>query len=190
MYVTIQTIRARGARLPVEYPTLGERELLMKPWPGHLPTTCTALLSIMKRASMDECEFSHDERVLFTAGEFWAAVSASELLAHLDSQPEKRLRMAGIALHSLGAVSLAQAIFAGIDDLRNVNTRARRNEYVARLEHQLRVTDDSVDSLIGLLAQRCMSVVTTDQPASLRVCGGTTFACSAESTVASGSPWI
>ena len=132
----------------------------MKHWPGHLPITCMALFSILKRAAMDECDFSRDERVLFTTCEFWAAVSASELRTHLGSRPAERLRTAGISLTSVGAVGLAQVVFAGIDELRNMTTADRRDEYIAKLEHQLQLTEDSVDVLIGLMAQRCLSVGT------------------------------
>jgi hypothetical protein len=131
----------------------------MKNWPGHLPITCMVLFSILKRATTEECEFSRDERVLVTACEFWAAVSASELRAHLGSQPTERLRAAGIALGSLGAVALVQTVFAGIDELMNLKTRECRDECVDRLEHRLQLTEDSVDVLIGLMAHRCLSVV-------------------------------
>ena len=107
---------------------------------------------------MDESDFSRDERVLFTACEFWAAVSASELRAHLGSQPAERLRSAGLALTTVGAVSLAKAVFIGIDALKNVSSQERRDAYIAHLEQQLQMTDDSVDVLIGLMAQRCISV--------------------------------
>ncbi len=140
-----------------EWPLIGDCELLMKRWPGHLPITSVVLFSILKRVETVQCEFSRDERVLCTACEFWAAVSAGELHAHLGSQPERVLRAAGIALKSLGAVILAQAVLAGIDGLRNMNSRERYHEYIARLEHQLQSTDESVDVLIGLFAERCIS---------------------------------
>jgi hypothetical protein len=116
-----------------------------------------ALFSILKRAATEEHEFSRNERVLVTACEFWAAVSAGELRAHLGLQPSNRLQQAGMALTSLGAVVLAQAIFEGIDELKNKNSQDRLDEHIARLEHQLQMTDDPVDQLIGLLAQRCIS---------------------------------
>jgi len=144
----------------------------MKPWTGHLPITRIVVFSILNRATTDESDFSRDERVLCTACEFWAAVSTDELHAHLGSQPQDRLRAAAFALNSLGAVVLAQAILAGLRELRKLNSQKHRDEYVAGLQQRLRATEESVDVLIGLFAERCISVpppvqrATTDAPIS------------------------
>lgn len=136
----------------------------MTRWSGHLPITRVALFSIVVRAAADECEFSRDERLLFVASEFWAAVSANELRAHLGSQALERLRTAGIAMGSLGAVDLANTIFEGVDELSAMNSRKQRSAYLERLEHQLQTTQDSVDVLIALISQRCLSVAMPGRP--------------------------
>jgi hypothetical protein len=114
-------------------------ELPMTSWYGHLPVTSIALFSILSRLATDDCDFSRDERVLFTACEYWAAVSATDLRSHLGRRPAGRLRA------------------AGFEELNHMDSQELYDEYIARLEQQLQVTDDSVDVLIGLMAQHCIS---------------------------------
>ena len=98
-----------------------------------------------KRAAAGECEFSRDERVLFSANEFRAAVSESEFRPYPGSHAADRLRTAGIALSSLGTVDFARGDFEGIDELWNARTRDQCDEFLARLEQQPQMTENPVD---------------------------------------------
>ena len=129
----------------------------MENWRGHLPITCMALFSIVGKAANEDSEFSLEEWILFTACEFWAAVSSGELRAHLDAKPADGLRSAGLAMASCGAERIARSIFAALDELRNTNTHQGRDAFIARLEIDLQGTQDPMDALLGQMAQRCIA---------------------------------
>jgi hypothetical protein len=122
-------------------------------WRGHFPVTSVALLSILNRAADGQREFSHAERVFYLACEFWAAVNARELEAHLDPDAADPLHDARLAFSAIGAERI-------VDVLRHADipgaARAKRGrrQCVAATEERLLCTQDSVDVLIAEFARR------------------------------------
>jgi hypothetical protein len=121
-------------------------------WRGHLPITYEVLLPILERAAAGETDFSRAERMLYTTCEFWAAVIAQSIAAHLGSEAMDNLGDAIVAFSTIGAEHVANTLNAVLSDLSKVTTKQGRLACFAALEHELSKTDDRVDQLIARFA--------------------------------------
>ena len=126
-------------------------------WRGHFPVTCAALLSLFTRAAAGQMEFSRVERLLCVACEFWAAVNACELDAHLDSNVSDRLRDARFAFAEIGAEHVVNALHQTA--IAPVETRSNgiRRRRIADMEERLLRVPDRVDELIARFAWRYLN---------------------------------
>jgi hypothetical protein len=122
-------------------------------WRGHFPITSIAMLSILNRAAAGQTEFAQVERILFVACEFWAAVNALELEAHLDLEIADPLREARFAFSAIGAEHLVDTLHQHALAAGALTQDARRQRIVAMEEKVLHVPD-TVDALIARFARR------------------------------------
>jgi hypothetical protein len=124
-------------------------------WRGHFPITSIALLSILNRAATGQEEFSHSERVLYVACEFWAAVNALELEAHLDPEVADPLHDARFAFSAIGAEHLANNLLQPVVPTGDL-TQDGHGQWIAILQEQLLRVADPIDVLIARFARRCL----------------------------------
>jgi hypothetical protein len=124
-----------------------------QPWRGHLPITSVALLAILNRAADGQTLFSRVERVFYLACEFWAAVNARELEAHLDPDAADPLHDARLAFSAIGAERIVD-VLRHADIAGSARTKRGRRQCVAATEERLLRTQDSVDVLIAEFARR------------------------------------
>ena len=125
----------------------------MDAWRGHLPITSVALLSLLNRAAAGQTEFSHVERLLYVACEFWAAVNAHELEAHLDPDITDPMGDARRAFSAIGAGHVADTLRQILVPSRTL-TKHRRRQRLAAVEEQLLLVPEAVDVLIARFARR------------------------------------
>jgi hypothetical protein len=121
-------------------------------WRGHSPITHEVLLSILLRAAAGEQDFTRDERILYTACEFWAAIQARSIVTHLGSKAGDNLRNAVVAFSAIGATHVASRLTALHNDLATAPTAERLLQGLSALENELPKTLDPVDRLIALYA--------------------------------------
>jgi hypothetical protein len=126
-------------------------------WHGHFPVTCVALLPLLTRAAAGHTEFSRAERLLCVACEFWAAVNACELDAHLDSNASDRLRDARFAFSEIGAEHVVNALHQTAIDPAGAPSNGARRQRIADIEERLLRVPDPVDMLIARFAWRYLS---------------------------------
>lgn len=125
----------------------------MDAWRGHLPITSVALLSLLNRAAAGQTEFSHVERLLYVACEFWAAVNAHELESHLDHDIADPMGDARRAFSAIGAGHVVDTLRQILVPSRML-TEHRRRQRLAAIEEQLLRVPEAVDVLIALFARR------------------------------------
>jgi len=125
----------------------------MKPWRGHLPITSVVMLSILNRAAARQMEFSRVERVFYLACEFWAAVNARELAAHLDLDAADPLHDARLAFSAIGAERVVK-VLRQADMHGGARAKRGRLQCIAATEDELLRISDSVDVLIAQFARR------------------------------------
>jgi hypothetical protein len=124
-------------------------------WHGHFPVTHTALLSLLNRAAAGHMEFSRVERLLCVACEFWAAVNARELDAHLSSEVGDPLRDARFAFSAIGAKYVVKILHqAAVEAAGSRSRRGACRQRIADIEEQLLCVPDPVDILIARFAWR------------------------------------
>jgi len=126
-------------------------------WHGHFPVTCAALLSLFTRAAAGQREFSRIERLLCVACEFWAAVNACELDAHLDSNVSDRLRDARFAFAEIGAEHVVNALHQTAIAIAGMRSTGERRRRIAEIQERLQRLPDPVDELIARFACRYLS---------------------------------
>jgi hypothetical protein len=126
-------------------------------WHGHFPVTCAALLPLLTSAAAGQMEFSRVERLLWVACEFWAAVNACELDAHLGSNVPDRLRDARFAFSEIGAENVVNALHQSAIDLAATRSNGERRRRIADIEEQLLLAPDPVDVLIARFAWQILS---------------------------------
>jgi hypothetical protein len=118
-------------------------------WCGHSPIAHEVLLSILLRAAVGDQDFTRDERILYTACEFWAAIQARSIVAHLGSTARDNLRNAAEAFSAIGATNVASLLNAVHRDPASAPTTERLLQGLAALENELPDTLDPVDHLIA-----------------------------------------
>jgi hypothetical protein len=122
-------------------------------WRGHSQVTSAALLSLLERVVAGQTEFSRAERLFCVACEFWAAVNARELDAHLGSEVGDPLRDARFAFSAIGAKYVVKILHqAAVEAAGSRSTGVRRR--FADIEEQLLCVPDPVDMLIARFAWR------------------------------------
>ncbi|HEY2633871.1 MAG TPA: hypothetical protein VGI51_04075 [Steroidobacteraceae bacterium] len=126
-------------------------------WPGHFPVTYAALLPLLTRASAGQMGFSRVERLLCVACEFWAAVNAGELEAHLDSNVSDRLRDARFAFSEIGAEHVVNALHQTAIAIAAMRSTGERRRRIADIQERLLRVPDPVDGLIARFAWRYLS---------------------------------
>jgi hypothetical protein len=137
-------------------------------WRGHAFGTRETLQAILERAAMGHREFSVEERVLYMACEFWAAVCNQTLPAHLRSDTARELRRMAIIYATIGAAELARWLNAGAGVWRRKRGPIARNRYLHALQKQLRNTSDVVDHLIEQFADTIVCTVPTSHWVGIR----------------------
>ena len=126
-------------------------------WHGHFPVTCAALLPLLSSAAAGQMEFSRAERLLCVACEFWAAVNAYELDAHLGSNVTDRLRDARFAFSEIGAENVVNALHQTAIDLAGTRSNAERRRRIADIGERLLRVPEPVDALIARFAWRYLN---------------------------------
>jgi hypothetical protein len=121
-------------------------------WCGHSPIAHEVLLSILLRAAVGDQDFTREERILYTACEFWAAIHARSIVTHLGSKARDNLRDAAVAFSSIGATHVASLLDAVHRDRASAPKTERLLHGLAILENELPYTLDLVDHLIASYA--------------------------------------
>jgi len=127
---------------------------LANDWRGHFPVTSVALLSLLHRAAADQLGFSRVERILWIACEFWAAVNARELHAHLDTGLGDPLREARSAFSAIGATVVVKTLHQVAAGTTGAVSRETRRERISEIEQRLLRIPEAVDMLIARFAWR------------------------------------
>jgi len=141
-------------------------------WRGHHPITSVALLSLLDRAAVGQPDFSRVERQLWVVCEFWAAVNACELDAHLDSGTEDPLHDAHCAFRAIGADHVADTLDrAAVETAGDSQPVASLRYRSAELEHQLLRVPDAVDDLIARFAGQYLCTLQRPAAAARRALG-------------------
>jgi hypothetical protein len=130
---------------------------LANDWRGHFPVTSVALLSLLHRATADQLEFSRVERILWIACEFWAAVNARELNAHLDTEVGDPLRDARFAFSAIGATVVVETLRQAAAGTAGAKSSGTRCERISDIEDRLLRLPQAVDMLIARFAWRYLS---------------------------------
>jgi hypothetical protein len=123
-------------------------------WRGHSQVTSVALLSLLERAAAGQTEFSRAERLLYVACEFWAAVNAREIDAHLSSEVGDPLRDVRFAFSAIGAKHVVKILHQAAVEATGSRSKDARKERIADIEEQLLCVPDPVDTLIARFAWR------------------------------------
>lgn len=125
----------------------------MDTWRGHFPITSIVLFGLLDKAqNRVGDEFSEDERILFTACEFWAATANRSLDEHLGKDSVERLRAAQAAFDRIGATRVANTLGVTADYLIRGPSPRPPTFSVTQLEQRLLKTADKVDELISAFA--------------------------------------
>jgi hypothetical protein len=112
------------------------------------------LLLTFRRRAQGGAVFSHAERALFMACEFWAAVRSRKLASHLDVDSIDTLRYMSIIYAGIGALGVAHAVIAAIGELEDASRPQDPYECLVNLQEQLLDSNDPVDQLIAALAEK------------------------------------
>jgi hypothetical protein len=126
-------------------------------WRGHFPVTYAALLPLLTRAAAGQMGFSRDERLLCVACEFWAAVNAAELEAHLEFNVSDRLRDARFAFSEIGAKHVVNTLHQTPIATAGMRSAGERRRRIADIEERLLRVPDPVDAMIARFARRYLS---------------------------------
>ena len=120
----------------------------------HGPTaaTSTSVLELLGQAQDGGSRFSHTERVLHTACEFWVATVNRSLVRYLGIIPRVILRDAEAAFAAIEIPTVADLLRDARVSLLAAETPVTAGEVVARLQRQLEHVHEPVDNLIGKFA--------------------------------------
>ena len=124
----------------------------MAQWHGHTATTSASVLALLNKAQAAGTRFSHTERVLHTACEFWVAAVNHSLTRHLGNIPKVILRDAEAAFAAIEITSVANIL----RDARSGPLTAQPSVPAGQVAEQVQQTIDHfqepVDELIGKFA--------------------------------------
>jgi len=119
---------------------------------GLTAATSTSVLDMLRQAQAGGTRFSHTERVLHTACEFWVATVNRSLARHLGIIPKVILRDAEAAFAAVGIPDIADLLRDARVSLVAAESPAATGEVVARLQRTLEHVREPVDNLIGKFA--------------------------------------
>ena len=124
----------------------------MTQWRGHTATTSASLLAILRKAQETGTRFSHTERVLSTACEFWVAAVSHSLTRYLGSIPKVILRDTEAAFAAIEISSVANIL----REARNTPVVGTASLSAVQISAQVQQTLDQlrepIDELIGKFA--------------------------------------
>jgi hypothetical protein len=119
---------------------------------GPTATTSTSVLDMLGQAQAGGTRFSHTERVLYTACEFWVATVNRSLVRHLGIIPKVILRDAEAAFAAIEIPTVADILRDARVSLLSADTPAAAGEILVRLQRTLEHVSEPVDNLIGKFA--------------------------------------
>jgi hypothetical protein len=110
------------------------------------------VLEILKKSQAAGTRFSHTERVLHTACEFWVAAVGHALTRYLGGAPRIVLRDAEAAFAAVEIESVANLLRDARNALSAPAPTESAERVLARLQQQLDHLAESVDEMIGKFA--------------------------------------
>jgi hypothetical protein len=119
---------------------------------GHTATTSTSVLEMLKKAQASGAHFSHTERVLYTACEFWVAAVNHSLTRHLGIVPKVVLRDAEAAFAAIEIPRVADILRDARVSPLMAKPSGLVGEVVAELQRTLEYLEEPVDDMIGKFA--------------------------------------
>jgi hypothetical protein len=119
---------------------------------GQLAITSTSVLDTLNKARAEGTRFSHTERVLHTACEFWVAAVNHSLTRHFGGVPKIVLRDAEAAFAAIEIESVANLLREARNSLATVTPAMPATRILAQLQQRLDHLEEPVDDLIGKFA--------------------------------------
>jgi hypothetical protein len=116
----------------------------MAAWDRHKPGTSNALLDLLTTAHTGRTRFSHSQRALFTACEFWAASQNGSLSAHLGNDIESRLEAAETSFVVIGLPKTARILKRARMQL-GADSPAPTKRVIQEIEDALTAIDEPID---------------------------------------------
>jgi hypothetical protein len=124
----------------------------MTQWHGHTATTSASLLAFLAKAQTSGTRFSHTERVLHTACEFWVAAVNHSLTRYLGNAPKIVLRDAEAGFAAIEIASVANILREARNNLLAATPSISAARVVAQLQQALDNLREPVDEMIGKFA--------------------------------------
>jgi len=119
---------------------------------GQTATTSASLLKILQKAQAAGTRFSHTERVMHTACEFWIAAVNHSLNRYLGIIPKIVLRDAEAAFAAIEISSVANILREARNSLMAATPAIPTEHAVAQVQQSLDRLEESVDEMIGKFA--------------------------------------
>jgi hypothetical protein len=119
---------------------------------GHTATTSASLLKILQKAQAAGTRFSHTERVMYTACEFWIAAVNHSLTRYLGNIPKIVLRDAEAAFAAIEIPSVANILQEARNGLMTATPGVSTEHVVAQVQLALDRLGEPVDEMIGKFA--------------------------------------
>jgi hypothetical protein len=119
---------------------------------GRLATTSASVLGLLGTAQAAGTRFSHTERVLHTACEFWVAAVNHSLTRYLGGVPKLVLRDAEAAFAAIEIESVANLLRDARNSLSATAPAIPATRVLAQLQQSLDHLEVPVDELIGKFA--------------------------------------
>lgn len=119
---------------------------------GRLATTSSSVLGMLDKAQAAGTRFSHTERVLHTACEFWVAAVNHSLTRYLGGAPKIVLRDAEAAFAAIEIESVANLLRDARNSLQANTPAVPAERVLAQLQQTLDHLEERVDDLIGKFA--------------------------------------
>jgi hypothetical protein len=119
---------------------------------GHTATTSASLLKILQKTQAAGTRFSHTERVMYTACEFWIAAVNHSLTRYLGNIPKIVLRDAEAAFAAIEIPSVANILREARNGLMTAAPGVPAERVLAQLQQSLDRLEEPVDEMIGKFA--------------------------------------
>ena len=119
---------------------------------GQATSTSSSVLAILKKSQAEGTRFSHTERVLHTACEFWVAAMNRSLTRYLCGVPKIVLRDAEAAFAAIEIESVANVLRDARNSLSAATPAISSERVLAQLQQTLDDLAVPVDDLIGKFA--------------------------------------
>jgi hypothetical protein len=110
------------------------------------------VLAVLKKAQAAGARFSHTERVLHTACEFWVAAVSHSLPRHLGSIPKPVLRDAEAAFAAIEVLSVANILRDARNNVQTATPSIPAGRVAAQVQQTLDQLEEPVDEMIGKFA--------------------------------------